>query len=59
MALRNVFQNNLQNTFQHVPLHEHEENKIKRHRSELTEDELLITSPVLWGFSLADKLWCA
>lgn len=24
----------------------------------LTEDELLITTPVLMGFSLADKLWC-
>ena len=25
---------------------------------ELTEEELLITSPTLYAFSLADKLWC-
>lgn len=24
----------------------------------LTDDELLITTPVLMGFSLSDKLWC-
>jgi len=26
--------------------------------SELTEEELLIASPIVYGFSLADKLWC-
>ena len=24
---------------------------------ELTEDDLMLTSPIVYGFSLADKLW--
>lgn len=43
-------------SFAHIPLQV--ENSAKRERPELTEEELLIASPVLMGFSLADKLWC-
>ena len=25
---------------------------------EITEDELLLASPVVYGFSLSDKIWC-
>lgn len=25
---------------------------------ELTEDELLLTSPIVYGFSFGDKQWC-
>ncbi|KAI0767681.1 hypothetical protein C8Q74DRAFT_1370418 [Fomes fomentarius] len=31
--------------------------KIPRETNELTEDELLLTSPIVYGFSLADKTW--
>src|SRR5262245_17007718 len=33
-------------------------NKTKQEQASLTEDELLITTPVVFGFSLADKMWC-
>jgi hypothetical protein len=42
--------------YAHIPLQV--ENKNKREKPDLTEDELLIASPILVGFSLADKLWC-
>lgn len=29
----------------------------KPEKLELTDEELLLASPVLWGFSLSDKLW--
>jgi len=41
--------------FAHIPLQV--ENRTQREIPELTEQELLITSPVLMGFSLSDKLW--
>ncbi len=31
--------------------------KIPRETNELTEDELVLTSPIVYGFSLADKTW--
>lgn len=44
------------NSYSHIPLQV--ESNPQREKPELTDDELLITSPVLMGFSLADKLWC-
>lgn len=41
--------------FAHIPLQV--ESRMKREKPELTEKELLITSPILMGFSLSDKLW--
>jgi hypothetical protein len=43
------------NSYAHIPLQV--ENTNRRERPQLTEEELLITSPVLMGFSLSDKLW--
>lgn len=31
--------------------------KTKAQRVELPEEDLILTSPVLFGFSLSDKLW--
>jgi hypothetical protein len=43
------------NMYSHIPLQV--ESNTQREKPELTDEELLITSPVLMGFSLADKLW--
>ena len=32
--------------------------RLPRENTELTEDELMLTSPVIYGFSLSDKTWC-
>lgn len=35
-----------------------ESNKLKPEEEELSDEELMLASPVLYGFSLSDKLWC-
>lgn len=44
-----------QSSYAHIPLQS--ENTAKRERPELTDEEFLIASPVVMGFSLTDKLW--
>jgi hypothetical protein len=41
----------------HIPLYG-EPKKIPQ-PIKLTDDELLLAPPIVWGFSLADKLWRA
>jgi hypothetical protein len=42
--------------FNGIPLLDN--SKSKAEQVDLTEDELLIATPVALGFSLADKMWC-
>jgi hypothetical protein len=42
--------------YTHIPIQA--ENRTQRENPELSAEDLLITSPVLMGFSLSDKLWC-
>lgn len=41
--------------YAHIPLQG--ERNTQRKRPDLTDEELLISTPVVMGFSLADKLW--
>jgi hypothetical protein len=43
-------------SYAHIPIQA--ENRTQRENPELSTEDLLITSPILMGFSLSDKLWC-
>ena len=41
-----------------VTLMNAESDKLKPVEEELSDEELMLASPVLYGFSLSDKIWC-